>query len=551
MIMPMDHQPDSQPDQPRNPRPDPAPPRSSAPLVDSMMMPDRPRFTRRGNPLTPADPGTPTSRRVALLLAVLLAALTIVWQNLGPDLQRRLINAPPPVPELAPAVDEPAPGGTTDMMARVFLRARSQFAGNSQYSGLMRQNLEAGGATGADGVRTAIVIAELESPGAAVAFIEAERAELLAAPAVEGESTDADAGWVDSGDPPTAGQMLILEELDIVETIYTTGPDALTPDQRRRLADRYTTVGEFALSRGEPESTRDAIIGSIWPLALFGLGVMLLFGTALLVGSALLIYGVVWYTDRRTRMHCPRPAPGGSVMLETYALFVGGFAVLSIGSTVAEAHLSGPAAKAVGALALPAQWLLLLAVFWPLVRGMPSRDWRHAMGLTRGRGVLKEMSCGVLVYLASVPLYVLGTLISVALMMLQNFIKAGGQVPPPAPPTNPIVELVGSGSLPVVILIFTLATIWAPITEELIFRGALYRHFRGRVHWFWAALGTALLFAYLHSYGPLLVAPLIALGFMFAFMREWRGSIIAPMTAHFLHNFTLLVVLVSAFAILG
>jgi membrane protease YdiL (CAAX protease family) len=51
---------------------------------------------------------------------------------------------------------------------------------------------------------------------------------------------------------------------------------------------------------------------------------------------------------------------------------------------------------------------------------------------------------------------------------------------------------------------------------------------------------TAILFAFMHDYGPLMVAPLIALGFMFSFMREWRGSIIAPVTAHFMHNFSLM-----------
>jgi membrane protease YdiL (CAAX protease family) len=503
-----------------------------------MMMPDRPRFSRRGNPLTHADPGTPASRRVAVVLAVLLASVTIVWQNLGPDLQQRLINAPPPAPAPAQAVDEPAPGGTTDIVARVLLRDRSATAESWVWS-MARQNLEASEAGEADAIRTTIALAEIEGPDVAVTRIKAQRARLLAEAAADGPTA------------VSASRRLVLEELDIVETIYTTGPGSLTPVQRERLANRYTTLGEFALTRGEPESVRKAVIGPLWPLVIFGLGVTLLFGSALLFGSGLLIYGIVWYSDRRTRMHCPRPAPGGSVMLETYALFVGGFAVLSIGSAVAGAHLTGPVGDAVGALALPAQWLLLLAVLWPLVRGMPAREWRQATGLTRGNGVLREIGCGVLVYLASVPLFVLGTLISVALMMLQNYLKTGGQGGAPTPPTNPVVELVGSGSLPVLIHIFTLATIWAPIAEELIFRGALYRHFRGRVHWFWAALGTALLFAYLHSYGPLLVAPLIALGFMFAFMREWRGSIIAPMTAHFLHNFTLLVVLITAFAILG
>jgi membrane protease YdiL (CAAX protease family) len=40
---------------------------------------------------------------------------------------------------------------------------------------------------------------------------------------------------------------------------------------------------------------------------------------------------------------------------------------------------------------------------------------------------------------------------------------------------------------------------------------------------------------------------LIALGFNFSMMREWRGSLIAPMTAHLLHNGTLLTLVILLF----
>jgi membrane protease YdiL (CAAX protease family) len=110
---------------------------------------------------------------------------------------------------------------------------------------------------------------------------------------------------------------------------------------------------------------------------------------------------------------------------------------------------------------------------------------------------------------------------------------------------NPIFEMVAGGDIFIIMLLFVLATTWAPIVEESIFRGALYRHLRGRLHWVAAGLLSGVLFAFMHDYGPLMVAPLIALGFMFAFMREWRGSIIAPMTAHFIHNFTLMAFMIT------
>ncbi len=98
-------------------------------------------------------------------------------------------------------------------------------------------------------------------------------------------------------------------------------------------------------------------------------------------------------------------------------------------------------------------------------------------------------------------------------------------------------------------LIVALATMWAPLAEESVFRGALFRHLRGRMHWVAAGLLSAVAFAVVHNYGLLLTPPLIALGFAFAAMREWRGSLIAPMTAHLLHNGTIMLVVVLAISI--
>ena len=100
MIMPMDHDP--------SPLRDPRPQGNNAgapPLVVSMITDNRPRRTRRGNPVVGPDPGTPGSRRLALLAAVLLAGIAIVWQNLGHDRQQRLIRAPAPEAPAAQAAE--------------------------------------------------------------------------------------------------------------------------------------------------------------------------------------------------------------------------------------------------------------------------------------------------------------------------------------------------------------------------------------------------------------------------------------------------------------
>lgn len=521
------------------------------PLVDSMTIQDRPAYTPRGNPVVPADPGTPRSRVVALVLAVVLAGTAILWQNLGPDRQGRLVGAPESSSVLAEGATEHAPGGMTELMARAFLRVRGIMVPNQstdELSALVEQ-IASTEATEADRVRTTIVAAEYLGVDAALARINEHRAELLAEDATEPLEENGQGAADDQA--ARDNRALILTELDALETVYTEGADTVDPDARRQLEARYGRLGSFALSHGQLRRERDAIVGGpVLPL-LFGLGVAGLGAFGAFTGMVLLVWGMIWYGDRRSPMRCPKPLPGGSVMLETYALFVGCFVVLMIGGKIAEAHAGETAMGFIALLQLLVQWGLLLVVLWPLARGMRPHDWRLALGLTRGEGVGREMVCGLLAYLAFIPLYICGVLATVVLGLLAAWVRERLGMGEAPPPSNPVLEMVAMRDPFVLILIFTLATVWAPLAEELIFRGALYRHFRGRGHWVVAALGTAVLFAFLHSYGPLMVTPLIVLGFAFAFMREWRGSIIASMTAHFLHNFTVLSILITAFAILG
>ena len=88
-----------------------------------------------------------------------------------------------------------------------------------------------------------------------------------------------------------------------------------------------------------------------------------------------------------------------------------------------------------------------------------------------------------------------------------------------------------------------------PIVEESLFRGVLFRHLRGTVGVVLAALGSAFVFGIIHPVPVLLTIPLMALGFNFALMREWRGSLLAPMTAHYLHNATVLTLLISVMSV--
>ena len=65
------------------------------------------------------------------------------------------------------------------------------------------------------------------------------------------------------------------------------------------------------------------------------------------------------------------------------------------------------------------------------------------------------------------------------------------------------------------------------------------------VGWIVSGLITGVIFAAIHPQGWTFIPVLSAIGFVFAALREWRGSILAPMTAHALNNFVMISLLVA------
>ena len=89
---------------------------------------------------------------------------------------------------------------------------------------------------------------------------------------------------------------------------------------------------------------------------------------------------------------------------------------------------------------------------------------------------------------------------------------------------------------------FWTAVVAAPLFEEFIFRGLVYRGLlRSFTRW-QAVLASALIFALVHP--PISVIPVLGLGLAAAFSFQLTGLLIAPIMAHMAYNF--IVVLASA-----
>ncbi len=86
-----------------------------------------------------------------------------------------------------------------------------------------------------------------------------------------------------------------------------------------------------------------------------------------------------------------------------------------------------------------------------------------------------------------------------------------------------------------VALAFVAVSVGAPVAEELLFRGLLFRLARGR----WGVAGgvviTALFFGVAH-WEPWSLFGLVGLGALLALLYHWTGSLLAPMAAHGVHN---------------
>lgn len=496
-----------------------------SPLTQAMRARGDSRVTKRGNPIDPPDPGSPLSRMLAILGTILVVAFVVLWQNTPDETKQRILLGKSTPNEVVVGADRPAPGsfGSIDLMGRMFLRGYEILQGQPLMPQIDNPKMAL---IEEDRVRLVMLYAEFEGTEVALEKLEQLRLEMLNLNKAEPEASI-----------EISSEDLVLHEINILQTLYTQGQDKLTEKETLQLADRYGYIGRVALTHDLPDSDpmRQELIGGFWPIVIFFLLVVLVAVLGPLVGLVLLILGTISYFSGRISMRARVPTPGGSIYLETYALFVLGFAIMAVTTF----YVGNSKYAEFAAFSLLVQWLLLLTVFWGLIRGAQSRDWRLAIGWHTGEGVLKEIGCGFLGYLASLPVYIVGVVITAILLIVQQRLSPNSSGDA-QPMVNPIFEMIAGGDFFIIMLLFVLATTWAPIVEESIFRGALFRFLRGRLHWMVAALFTGILFAFMHDYGPLMVAPLIALGFMFAFMREWRGSIIAPMTAHFIHNFSLM-----------
>ena len=339
--------------------------------------------------------------------------------------------------------------------------------------------------------------------------------------------------WASGTVEPTEAERSILKDLD--RLFAGEAGEAVVS----RVESTLGWFGRLAVIGSEQdEQQRNALRAPIMAAAswmMFQLVfVLMVLGGLAVVGLVMLVLAIVWTTQGVLHSRLSLLARHDGVYAETFAVWLIGFSILMVFAAVVAGELPATLSMSVKFVAFI---LSLAALAWPVYRGVAWSRVRTDIGWTRGEGVLREFGCGLIGYMAAIPIAGVGLLITMMLILLTAPDEGA------AAAAHPIVNELAGGGWWMRIQVLMVASIAAPIVEETMFRGVLYRQVRSCLSGWstWAAIAasagvTSLIFALIHPQGLLAVPALMALAIAFCLAREWRGSVIAPMVMHGVSN---------------
>jgi hypothetical protein len=244
----------------------------------------------------------------------------------------------------------------------------------------------------------------------------------------------------------------------------------------------------------------------------------------LILGSGVLI-GLVMLRTRRpdaVRLHqpgVPPPWPGGT---GTAVLLRGG----ALGAVITTAFLTFPPIEheSLRALAIPLANLPLLALAYIHLLKPAGLDFQSGFGLRLERAQLGRLVGAVLAVVAA---GLWGEWVMERAADGFNLTNHWTEW------FDPNLVWASGSALTVSLLEYV---VFAPIFEEIAFRGLLYAILRRRFSFVPAALLSASVFALAHGYGVIGFVSVLWSGFLWAWIYEKTGSLIPGMIAHAMNN---------------
>ena len=250
----------------------------------------------------------------------------------------------------------------------------------------------------------------------------------------------------------------------------------------------------------------------------------------LVVGFGLLVAFLAGARSGKLKMGFQPGTIPTSLMWETFTLFLLFLAL----SQVFASFIQGPPLMTSVLMEL----LLLLVLAYPILQGAGFSELKRDLGIFKGKGFLKEVAIGPLGYAACLPLVAIGAVVTLVVSQALGAEVTEGM--------HPIVPLLAGRDSPwVAVLAVLLAVVMAPVIEEVMFRGFFHRALRARFSAPITILISGALFAAIHPQGLIGFSLLLPIGLMLATLREWRGSLLAPLVAHACTNALSMTILLS------
>ena len=376
-------------------------------------------------------------------------------------------------------------------------------------------------------LRYVVMTGELRGPQQGLDQLEALRKHLAGADHkfTPGEARAANAlerlyqGYVQKPDGPSPLDPAQADELR--SELGWFGRLALAPDTAAEIVPRRELINE---------ARRTMLISALLVLAGFlvaCVGFVILVTILVLAGNGTLRSGIV-----PSKVH-----PG--IYAETFACWM----LLFVGLNIAMLAVPLGDDKMWGVFGV--QLLsLLLALCWPRLRGIGWGEIFRDAGIIWPKYAWLEPLRGMATYAMSLPILGVGLVVMFTLMQAKALFETGGDpFSNPDVPSHPIIELVRGDNPWIFWQILLVASCGAPVVEEIMFRGVLYRSLRDSSRWLKAAASILLSmavsgfsFAVIHPQGWLGIPALGALATGFAIAREWRGSIWPSIFAHAINN---------------
>ena len=340
----------------------------------------------------------------------------------------------------------------------------------------------------------------------------------------------------------TEDQRELRNAMDKLLTEYEAGnfsDSGVSEESKEMIKERLGFPGElFLLPEGTAQqAARDNLLSGV-AVSVSVMMVLGLFGfLAGVIGLGCCVAFPVMVAKNKLVSYFFLSPTNHNIYIQTFAIWLVGF----FGTSMLLGFLElSPEA---GMLIQPAVFFgSLLCLVYPLLRGVTFRQLRYDIGWTIDRPVGDTAFAGVS-YLATLPCLIPG-IIAIAIFTaivgqfteLHEFARQTG-------PGHPIQEYLANGNWFMILMVFVTACIAAPVVEETMFRGVLYRHLRdwsqGWARWVSIAFSAVLngfIFAAIHPQGIAAIPVLMTLAICFSLVREWRNSLLTPMLMHGIHN---------------